>query len=249
DDLAGAAGDLTADQERDQDVGKLLKLPGAADEVVLVTAIGVARRVGVVLEDVDLACDALVGDPLLGVGHKPLDDALAGLVVGDQLPDVVTFGRGVLGVASHVEIQPGAVGEEHVGGPSPGHDLAEEVAGHLIGGEASLPVKRARDAVLVLDTEDAAIHVPTLGVQWYVEALYERARAESAAAVADFERTLAVRRDTSAQELAEQVAPAEQQLAAVQKGPAPGRQVSRSDGRTTKVQQRGTLRASSGHGR
>src|SRR6185436_11585343 len=131
DDLAGAAGDLAADQERDQDVGKLLELPGAADEVVLVTAIGVARRVGVVLEDVDLAGDALVGYPLLGVGDKALDDALAGLVVGDQLPDVVALGSGVLGVAAHVEIEPGAVREKDVGRTAPGHDLAEEVARHL----------------------------------------------------------------------------------------------------------------------
>ncbi|MEO8517701.1 MAG: hypothetical protein ABI438_00875 [Dermatophilaceae bacterium] len=48
------------------------------------------------------------------------------------------------------------------------------------------------------------------------EAVYERARAKSAAAAADFETTLATRRDTSAQEFAAQVTAAEQQLAAVQ---------------------------------
>ena len=48
------------------------------------------------------------------------------------------------------------------------------------------------------------------------EAVYERARAKSAAAAADFETTLAARRDTSAQEFAVQIAAAEQQLAAVQ---------------------------------
>lgn len=48
------------------------------------------------------------------------------------------------------------------------------------------------------------------------EAVYERARAKSAAAAADFETTLATRRDTSAQEFAVQIAAAEQQLAAVQ---------------------------------
>jgi hypothetical protein len=48
------------------------------------------------------------------------------------------------------------------------------------------------------------------------EAVYERARAKSAAAAADFETTLATRRDTSAQEFAVQVAAAEQQLAAIQ---------------------------------
>ena len=48
------------------------------------------------------------------------------------------------------------------------------------------------------------------------EAVYERARAKSAASAADFETTLATRRDTSAQEFAVQIAAAEQQLAAVQ---------------------------------
>ena len=47
------------------------------------------------------------------------------------------------------------------------------------------------------------------------EAVYERARAKSAAAAADFETTLATRRDTSAQEFAVQIAAAEQQLAAI----------------------------------
>ena len=48
------------------------------------------------------------------------------------------------------------------------------------------------------------------------EAVYERARAKSGAAAADFETTLATRRDKSAQEFAAQVAAAELQLAAVQ---------------------------------
>ncbi len=47
------------------------------------------------------------------------------------------------------------------------------------------------------------------------EAVYERARARSAAAAVDFETTLAARRDTSALEFAAQVTAAEQQLAAV----------------------------------
>ncbi|HZL04334.1 MAG TPA: hypothetical protein VFE45_02745, partial [Coriobacteriia bacterium] len=47
------------------------------------------------------------------------------------------------------------------------------------------------------------------------EAVYERARASSAAAAIDFETTLAARRDTSALDFATQVTTAEQQLAAV----------------------------------
>lgn len=48
------------------------------------------------------------------------------------------------------------------------------------------------------------------------EAVYERARAKSAAAAVDFETTLAARRETSALELLAEISTAEQQLAAVQ---------------------------------
>lgn len=48
------------------------------------------------------------------------------------------------------------------------------------------------------------------------EAVYERARAKSAAAAADFETTLATRRDTSAQEFAIQISASEEKLAAIQ---------------------------------
>ena len=48
------------------------------------------------------------------------------------------------------------------------------------------------------------------------EAVYERARAKSAAAAVDFETTLAARRETSALELLAEISAAEQQLGAVQ---------------------------------
>jgi len=48
------------------------------------------------------------------------------------------------------------------------------------------------------------------------EAVYERARAKSAAAAVDFETTLAARRETSALELLAEISAAEHQLAAVQ---------------------------------
>ena len=66
-DLAGPDDDLAGDQERDQHVGQPAELAGAADQVVLVAAVGVAGGVGVVLEQVDVAGDALVVQPLLGV--------------------------------------------------------------------------------------------------------------------------------------------------------------------------------------
>ena len=54
-DLACAAVDLPGHEERDQHVGHARELAVAGDQVVLVAAVGVAGRVGVVLEQVDLS--------------------------------------------------------------------------------------------------------------------------------------------------------------------------------------------------
>ena len=162
-DLAGADDDLPGDQERDQDVGELAELPRAADEVVLVAAVGVAGGVGVVLEEVDVAGDALLVQARLGVEQQALEDPLPRLVVRDEVDDVVALGRGVLRVAADVEVEPRAVAEEDVGRAAPADDLAEEVAGDLVGAQPALALERARDAVLVLDAEDPPVHGPTLG--------------------------------------------------------------------------------------
>ncbi len=95
-------------------------------------AVGVARRVGVVLEQVDVAADALVGEPLLGVDQQVFQHPLAGPVVGDQLHQAVALGGGVLGMATHVEVQARAVAQEHVGAAAPRHHPPEQVAGHLV---------------------------------------------------------------------------------------------------------------------
>ena len=121
-------------------------------------AVAVAGRVGVVLEEVDDAADALFAQTLLGDRQQLLEDALARLVVDDEVVDRVALGRGVLGVAADVEVEPCAVREEHVRAATPGHDPPEEVAGDFVGAEAALAAQGARDAVLVLEPEDPALH-------------------------------------------------------------------------------------------
>ena len=165
-DLAGADDDLAGHQERDQHVGEPAELAGPADQVVLVAAVGVAGGVGVVLEQVDLAGDALVVQPLLGVEQQPLEDPLPRLVVGDQLDHVVALGRGVLRVAADVEVEPGAVAQEDVAAAPPADHLAEQVARHLVRAQPALALERARDAVLVLDPEDPPVHAVTLRRGW-----------------------------------------------------------------------------------
>src|SRR5690606_32006945 len=72
--------------------------------------------------------------------------------------DVVARGGGVLRVGADVEVQASAVGQEDVAAAPPGHDPAEQVAGHLVGAEAALAAERAGDPVLVLEPEDPALH-------------------------------------------------------------------------------------------
>lgn len=59
-------------------------------------AVGVAGRVRVVLEQVDVPGDPLLAQPLLGVDLQPFQDAFPGLVVGYQVEQVVALGGGVL---------------------------------------------------------------------------------------------------------------------------------------------------------
>ena len=121
-------------------------------------AVRVAGRVGVVLEQVDVPADALLAQP----GLRPLDqrgeDPLPRLVVDHQFGDVVALGSGVLGMAADVEVEPGAVLQEHVGRAPPAHHPAEEVAGHLVGAEPTLAAQGAGHPVLVLQAVDPLVH-------------------------------------------------------------------------------------------
>ena len=156
--LAGAADELAGDQERQQHIGDPGELARAHDQVVLVAAVGVARRVGVVLEQVDVAADALVGQSLLGVDQQVFQHPLARTVMGDQLNQAVALGGGVFGMAAHVEVQPCAVAQENVGAAAPGDHPAKQVAGHLVGRQAPMTVESAGDTEFGLDAHDPPLH-------------------------------------------------------------------------------------------
>src|SRR4051812_8129469 len=83
--LAGAGDHLPGDEKRDEYVGQPAELAMAADEVVLVTAVGVAGGVGVVLEQVDVPGDAFLAQAALGVHEQAFEDPLTRLVVGDEV--------------------------------------------------------------------------------------------------------------------------------------------------------------------
>ena len=62
--------------------------------------------VGVVLEKVDVAADPLTEQPLLSVNDQVFEDPLTGPIMVDQLYEAVALGRRVLGVGSHVQVDP-----------------------------------------------------------------------------------------------------------------------------------------------
>ena len=96
-------------------------------------AVAVPGGVGVVLEQVDVAVHAFVAEALLGTGEELFEDPLLPCRAHDEFTHAVTFGRGVLGVAADVEVEPGPVRKEDVAAATPRHHPAEEVSGDFVG--------------------------------------------------------------------------------------------------------------------
>ena len=179
--LARAADQLAGDQERQQHIGDAGELAGPHDQIVLVAAVRVARRVGVVLEQVDVAADALVGQPLLGVDQQVLQHPLAGAVVGDQLHEAVALGGRVLRVAADVEVQPRAVAEEDVGAAAPRHHPAKQIAGDFVGAQPAMAVKGAGHTEFGLDAHDSSLHLIEL-TGWFRIAAHQPRRTRASRA-------------------------------------------------------------------
>jgi hypothetical protein len=87
--------------------------------------------VGVVLEQVDVAGDALARQPVLGVDDQVLQDALTGAVVVDELDEIVTFGSRVLRMRADIEVDPGSVAQEDVDYSAPRSRLAGKGSARL----------------------------------------------------------------------------------------------------------------------
>src|SRR5215469_5331048 len=157
--LARPREDLAGHEEGEEPFSQPLEGDVAAHQVVLVAAGGVSRGVRIVLEEKDVPRDAVLAQPLLRLVEEILHDALARLVVDDEVGDVVALGRGVLGMEAGVEVEPRAVLQEDVGVARSGNDLLEKIASDVVGRQAPLAVEGAGQAVLVFEAEDATLHV------------------------------------------------------------------------------------------
>ena len=176
--LARAADELAGDQERQQHVGDPGELAGPHDQIVLVAAVGVACRVGVVLEQVDVPADALVGQPLLGVDQQVFQYPLTRAVVGDELHEAVALGGRILGVAADVEIQPRAVAQEDVRASAPRHHTPKQVTRDLVGTQPAMPMKGAGHTEFRLDAHDPPLHLIEL-TGWFGLAAHQPRRKAS----------------------------------------------------------------------
>ena len=116
------------------------------------------------LEQIDVASDALLSESLLGIHAQPFQDALPRTIVGDQLLHAVAFSGRILRVAAYIEVQPGPVAQEDIAASAPCNHASKQIARYFIGTEPALSPERAGDAVFGFDSEDAAIHVSTVGV-------------------------------------------------------------------------------------
>ena len=157
-DLASPADELPSHKERDQRISERAEFALPGDQVVLVAAVGVAGRIGVVLEQVDVAFDALLGQPQLRFGHQAFQHPFPGLVVGDRGDQIVTFRGGVFGMAADVEVEPGAVAQEHIRTATPRHHPPKQVSRDLVGRQSALPIEHAGDPVFGFDAVDAPLH-------------------------------------------------------------------------------------------
>ena len=66
-----------------------------------------------------------------------------------------------------IEVEARAVAEEDVARAPPRDDPPEQIARDLVGSEPALALRRAGDAVLVLDPEDPPLYAPTLSTVLY----------------------------------------------------------------------------------
>ena len=160
-DLAGSREDLTGYQKRNQPFHEAGEGRVARDEVVLVTAVRVPGRVRVVLERPNPSLDTVFRQPVVGAAHELVDDSLPCTVIGDEIEEVVALRRGVLRVESGVDVHSGAILQEDVRILRARDDLLEQIAGEHLGRQDGVASAGARDAILALETEDAALHLVT----------------------------------------------------------------------------------------
>ena len=156
--LARATVDLPGDEEGNELLGHLPEIHVTAHEKVFVTPVGVAQRIGVVCENVDFSRQPLFAQPFFRRRQTGLQQALAGLVMDDEVQNVVALRRRILGMAAGVLIEPRAIDQERIRRPAVGNQSLKDLAKHLFHRQVNPAVRRENETVLILETENTLLH-------------------------------------------------------------------------------------------
>ena len=76
----------------------------------------------------------------LGARNKALQDPLPRHFLGNEVIEIVAFGRGVFGVTADIQVEAGTVFEKDIARSAPCHHASEKHSRHIVGAESALPV-------------------------------------------------------------------------------------------------------------
>ena len=107
--LPRSAIDLPRDEEWNELLRNLPKIDVAAHEEVFMAPIGVAKRIRIVLENVDFPGEAFFSQSFFRCRQASLEQSLAGFIVDDEIKNVVALGGGILRMAACVLVKSSAV--------------------------------------------------------------------------------------------------------------------------------------------
>ncbi len=158
------------EMRKDESFGESKKIGGSVDEKVLVATVGIARRVGVVLEQVDVASDALLSESLLGIHTQPFQDPLP---ARSWVINCCTLSHSAVAYSGWLPTSRYSRDRcaEDIAASAPCNNASKQIARYFIGTEPVLSPERAGDAVFGFNSEDAAIHVSTVGFRLTTQGL------------------------------------------------------------------------------
>jgi hypothetical protein len=156
--FSGAGINLPGDEEGNQLLRHLPKIDVPAHEVVLMTTVRIAERVGVVLENVDFAGQPLFAQSFLCGGQTSLEQAFACLVVHDKVEDVVAFRGRIFGMAAGILIKTRPVHEKGVGRPTVGNQPFKDITQDFLHRQIDPAVGGKDQPIFIFKAEDSLSH-------------------------------------------------------------------------------------------
>src|SRR5262249_52948528 len=152
--LSRSAVDLPRDKERNELLRDLPKIDVAAHEEVFMAPVGITERVRVVLENVDLPGQTFFPQSFFRSRQAGFEQSLTGLIMNDEIENVVTFRGGILRMTACILIKPCAVHQESIGGPAVWNETFKNIPQHLLHRQIDASVRRKNETVLILQAKD-----------------------------------------------------------------------------------------------